>query len=96
MTTKRSAVPCPRDPVGLGLEASAFFLGVSANTFQQLVREHKMPPPRRLASRRIWFADELIAALLKIPYDTTGLKPGPMLSHDADIAEDPYDRPFKA
>jgi predicted DNA-binding transcriptional regulator AlpA len=66
---KRSSVICPRDPVGLSMEEAAAFLGIGATLFLRMVEDGRMPRPHRADGRRIWDADELVAAFRRLPRD---------------------------
>jgi predicted DNA-binding transcriptional regulator AlpA len=81
----RTSVICPRDPVGLSLEEAAAFLSISATLFLRLVEDGRMPRPRRADGRRIWDADELVAAFRRLPRD---LPAGTSPSQDDDA--DPW------
>ena len=68
--TKRSDI-MPFLPVVFGLaeaEAAAA-IGISAAKFRTLVKDKRMPSPRRLDSRNIWDVDELRAAFKALPHD---------------------------
>jgi predicted DNA-binding transcriptional regulator AlpA len=58
-------------PIVFGLDRlqAAAAIGVSATTFDGLVREGRMPRPRQLGSRRIWDVDEIRAAFKVLPRD---------------------------
>jgi hypothetical protein len=71
VSVAKRRIECPREPVGLSLGEAARFIGVSANTFQRAVDEHIMPPPRELFGRRIWDADEVLAAFRRLQHDST-------------------------
>jgi hypothetical protein len=68
--TKRSDI-MPFLPVVFGLaeaEAAAA-IGISAAKFRTLVKDKRMPSPRRLDSRNIWDVDELREAFKALPHD---------------------------
>ena len=68
--TKRSDI-MPFLPVVFGLaeaEAAAA-IGISASKFRTLVKDKRMPSPRRLDSRNIWDVDELREAFKALPHD---------------------------
>jgi hypothetical protein len=54
---------------GLGEIEAAAAIGVSASKFRTLVREARMPPPRRIDSRVVWDVDELRAAFKALPHE---------------------------
>jgi predicted DNA-binding transcriptional regulator AlpA len=41
-------------PRGLSRVDAAAYIGISATTFDQLVKDGRMPPPKRINSRTIW------------------------------------------
>ena len=97
MTKRRSAVACPREPIGLSLEESATYVGMSASLFERLIKEGVMPFPRQFKQRLIWDADELLAAFRRIPHKPLDLLPGAKPPHDDGAgSDDPYDRPPRA
>ena len=69
MTTRAAAqrnLPPGLAPRGLSRVQAAAYVGVSATTFDALVREHLMPAPKRLRGRVLWdrlALDEAFAAL---------------------------------
>jgi len=66
---KCSSVICPRDPVGLSMEEAAAFLGIGATLFLRTVENGLMPRPHLADGRRIWDADEVVAAFRRLPRD---------------------------
>lgn len=54
---------------GLGVVEAAAAIGVSASKFCMLVKEKRMPSPRRLDGRNIWDVDELRAAFKALPHE---------------------------
>jgi predicted DNA-binding transcriptional regulator AlpA len=68
--TRRSDM-LPFLPVVFGLaetEAAAA-IGVSASKFRTLVKDKRMPSPRRLDGRNIWDVDELREAFKALPHE---------------------------
>lgn len=51
--TRQSALPPTLRPRLIGREAAAAYVAVSPTTFDQMVKDERMPPPRRLGGRRI-------------------------------------------
>ena len=86
--TRRAArqIECPREPIGLSLEEAATYAGMSTTLFWELVEEGCMPRPRAAHRRRIWIADEVRSALLRLP--AVG-GDGALVQDGA--ADDPYD-----
>lgn len=68
--TTRAAITA-RLPVIFGLSRveAAAAVGVSANTFDGMVRDGKMPAPRVIGNRRVWDVDDLRAAFKTLPRD---------------------------
>jgi predicted DNA-binding transcriptional regulator AlpA len=61
MPSKASTSDAPRrDPLplpqarGLNREQSAAYVGVSPSKFDELVKDHFMPPPVAIGARRLW------------------------------------------
>ncbi|WP_316227103.1 hypothetical protein [Bradyrhizobium sp. SZCCHNS3052] len=54
---------------GLGEIEAAAAIGVSASKFRALVKEARMPRPRRIDRRFVWDVDELRAAFKALPHE---------------------------
>jgi predicted DNA-binding transcriptional regulator AlpA len=54
---------------GLGEIEAAAAIGISASKFRGLVKDGRMPSPRRVDGRTIWDVDELRAAFKALPHD---------------------------
>jgi len=54
---------------GLGEIEAAAAMGISASKFRGLVKDGRMPSPRRIDGRTIWDVDELRAAFKALPHD---------------------------
>jgi hypothetical protein len=54
---------------GLGEAEAAAAIGVSATKFRILVKDKRMPSPRRLDGRNLWDVDELRAAFKALPHE---------------------------
>jgi predicted DNA-binding transcriptional regulator AlpA len=54
---------------GLGEIEAAAAIGVSASKFRRLVKEARMPRPRRIGSQAVWDVDELRAAFKALPHE---------------------------
>ena len=97
MTRKRATIVCPREPIGLSLDESAAYVGMSPALFERLIREGVMPCPRQFKKRLIWDADELLAAFRRTPHKALDLSPGVAPMHDDDAgSDDPYDKAPRA
>ena len=58
----------PLEPLGLGREDAAAFIGLSATKFDQLVADGRMPSPRQADGRVLWSRLELIDAFEALPH----------------------------
>jgi predicted DNA-binding transcriptional regulator AlpA len=54
---------------GLGELEAAAAIGISASKFRLLVREGRMPRPRRIDGRTVWDVDELRDAFKAFPHE---------------------------
>ena len=61
-----AAVP-PVARRGLNREQAATYVGVSANTFDGMIDDGRMPKPVRIGNRRIWDVRELDLAFDALP-----------------------------
>jgi len=68
-TTRVDVLPHLPIVFGLGEIEAAAAIGISASKFRELVREARMPRPRRIDGRSIWDVDELRAAFKAFPHD---------------------------
>lgn len=65
---KRPAIlPPTLAPRGLSRTEAAAYIGVSPTLFDNLVRDGRMPPPKRINARTIWDRKELDRAFELIP-----------------------------
>jgi excisionase family DNA binding protein len=66
--TALSAVrPIPRR--GLSREEAAMYVGISASKFDELVRDGRMPRPKRIDGRKVWDVHALDLAFNSLPDD---------------------------
>ena len=71
--TRQVALPPTLAPRLISREAAAAYVCVSPNTFDRMVQDRRMPPPKRLGDRRIaWDVRELDAAVDRLPAETPG------------------------
>ena len=64
--TALSAVrPIPRR--GLSREEAAMYVGISAGKFDELVRNRRMPAPKRIDGRKVWDIRDLDVAFDALP-----------------------------
>jgi len=67
-STALSAVrPIPRR--GLSRDEAAMYLGISASKFDELVRDGRMPGPKRIDGRKVWDVRQLDLAFDSLPND---------------------------
>ena len=59
---------------GLGEVEAAAGIGVSASKFRTLVKDGRMPLPRRIDGRTVWDVDELRVAFKALPHDNESQK----------------------
>jgi len=69
MLMRRSSLseirPVPRR--GLSREEAAMYVGISAGKFDELVRDRRMPAPRRIDHRKVWDLRDLDVAFDALP-----------------------------
>jgi predicted DNA-binding transcriptional regulator AlpA len=53
--------------LGLNREESAAAIGVCGTTFDKMVREGRMPRPKMIGSKKLWFLESLKAAFMALP-----------------------------
>jgi hypothetical protein len=67
-STALSAVrPIPRR--GLSRDEAAMYIGISASKFDELVRDGRMPGPKRIDGRKLWDVHALDLAFDSLPDD---------------------------
>lgn len=54
-------------PLGLNRVQSAVYIGVSPTKFDQMVRDGRMPKPKRIDVRRVWDRLKLEEAFAALP-----------------------------
>ncbi len=73
LRSPRAEMPKPFvQPRGLSRVAAATYIGISPTTFDGMVREGRMPPPKRINARTVWDIrqiDEAFTALQSDGYD---------------------------
>lgn len=60
--------PLSYPPRGLSREESARYVGVSAATFDEMVKDRRMPKPRQVGRRTVWDRVELDMAFSTLPH----------------------------
>lgn len=67
-STALSAIrPIPRR--GLSRDEAAMYIGVSVSKFDELVRDDRMPRPKRIDGRKLWDVHALDQAFNSLPDD---------------------------
>ena len=74
-------LPASLPPRGLSRVEAAAYIGVSASLFDQMVRDRRMPQPKRINARTVWDRIRLDAAFAALPDEDGGA---------AEIADDPW------
>ena len=64
---RHGALPPNLSPRGLCREASAEYVGVSPVKFDELVRDGRMPKPKRIDARNVWDVRQLDIAFTALP-----------------------------
>jgi hypothetical protein len=62
-------LPACLPPRGLNRAASAAYLGVGVTLFDEMVRDRRMPPPKRINGRVVWDRVKLDTAFEALPDD---------------------------
>jgi hypothetical protein len=57
---------CPR---GISRLEAAAYVGVSSSKFDELVRDHRMPSPKRNDCRKVWDLRDLDLCFDALPYE---------------------------
>lgn len=60
-------LPSSLPPISVRREYAAAAIDVSPNKFDEMVRDGRMPPARRIDGRRVWLVDEIRARALDLP-----------------------------
>ncbi|MBS7702664.1 excisionase family DNA binding protein [Chelatococcus asaccharovorans] len=64
---RRHVLPLSLPPRGLSRVEAAAYIGVSASTFDVMVRDGRMPAPKEVNARRIWDRVRLDHAFEALP-----------------------------
>lgn len=72
LAAKRAVALHPNlSPKAICRRSAAEYAGISASKFDELVREGRMPPPRKIDRRRVWLVSELDRAIYELPADVS-------------------------
>lgn len=66
---RQAALPATLAPRLISREAAAAYICISPNKFDQMVRDGRMPPPKRIDARKVWDVRQLDAAADNLPVD---------------------------
>lgn len=66
---RADVLPISLPPRGLNRVESAAYIGVSTTKFDEMVKDHRMPPAKRVDGRVIWDRKKLDAAFDQLPED---------------------------
>ena len=64
-----SVLPPSLAPLGLSRATAAEYVGVSVTKFDELVKDGRMPSPRRIDGRKVWHRREVDIAFDALPSD---------------------------
>jgi len=67
MSARTEILPHSLPPRGLSRVEAAAYIGVSASLFDEMVKDGRMPKPKRVNARTIWDRKRLDAAFEAIP-----------------------------
>lgn len=66
---RTDVLPISLPPRGLNRVESAAYIGVSTTKFDEMVKDHRMPPAKRIDGRVVWDRKKLDAAFDQLPDD---------------------------
>ena len=69
---RHGALPPNLPPRGLSREAAAKYVGVSPVKFDEMVKDRRMPKPKRVDARNVWDVRELDLAFTALPTADAG------------------------
>ena len=69
MTRPAEILPVSLPPRGLSRVKSAAYIGVGATLFDEMVKDRRMPAPKRINGRTIWDRLEVEEAFVALPSD---------------------------
>lgn len=69
---KRDILPRSLAPVGIGRAEAAAFIGVSSTKFDEMVKDGRMPPAKRIDGRLVWSVRALTHAFEALPDGSQG------------------------
>ena len=75
MNREEKVLPQSLPPRGLSREQAAAYVGISPSLFDILVKDGRMPAPKRVNARTVWDRLQLDAAFAALPSNDASLNP---------------------
>jgi predicted DNA-binding transcriptional regulator AlpA len=69
MSSRMNALPANLPPRQIAREAAAAYVGISPTKFDELVKDGRMPRPRKVDARRLWDVRLLDISVDQLPID---------------------------
>lgn len=66
---RQDILPRSLPPIGLSRETAAAFIDVSPSKFDEMVKDGRMPKPKRIDARRVWSRIAIEKAFARLPGD---------------------------
>jgi predicted DNA-binding transcriptional regulator AlpA len=66
---RQNILPSSLPPIGLSRETAAAYIDVSPSKFDEMVKDGRMPKPKRIDSRRVWSRIAIEKAFARLPGD---------------------------
>lgn len=70
MTARANALPPSLPPLGVSREVASQFVGIGTGKFDEMVKDGRMPPPKRIDGRKVWDRRELETYFSALPADS--------------------------
>lgn len=67
MAKTQSSLPPSLAPRGLNREQGAEYIGVGTSKWDEMVKDHRMPQPKRIDGRTVWDRTKVDAAFAELP-----------------------------
>jgi predicted DNA-binding transcriptional regulator AlpA len=64
---RKDVLPLSLPPLGLSQVEAARYIGVSPTKFDQMVKDGRMPKPKRIDGRRVWARHQVDIAFATLP-----------------------------
>ena len=69
MTRPADILPASLAPIGLSRVQSAVFVGVGTTLFDEMVKDGRMPSPKKINGKNAWYRPALEEAFVALPSD---------------------------